>query len=545
MDEEDARVPLDGLSAEQMFRNAQNQGTGLTYNDFILLPGHISFSPDQVKLDTRLTKSIQLRMPFVSSPMDTVTEYRTAIAMASNGGIGFIHSNMSIEQQRGQVSKVKKFENGFITDPIVLSPDHTIRDALAIKREFGFSGVPITRTGKMGHTLLGLVTTRDVDFRDDLDTRLCDVMTPFQDLITAFEGCTLDEANQILKKSKKSKLPIINKDSDLVALVSRTDLKKNQEFPAASKDPHSKKLRCGAAVGTRENDKERLAALVQAGVDAIVFDSSQGDSIYQIEMIRWAKREFADKLQVIGGNVVTKKQAAHLIDAGVDALRVGMGSGSICTTQEVTAAGRAQGSAVYSVASYARNFGVPVIADGGVQAVGHIIRALALGASTVMMGSMLAGTEETPGEYFYKEGLRLKRYRGMGSIDAMKLGSGQRYFNDTAKVRVAQGVTGTVADKGSLYQFLPYLDQASRLAFQDLGYSSVAALQEATFNGQLRFELRTVRNSHGFGNLKIFFLITISFFVCVQMWNAFLHAQPAAQVEGGVHGLFSYEKRMY
>ncbi|MCA9841401.1 MAG: IMP dehydrogenase, partial [Cyanobacteria bacterium HKST-UBA03] len=329
-----ADYSMDGLSGEAMF----SSGAGYTYDDFILLPGHIDFSAADVDLSTRLTRHITLQRPITSSPMDTVTESRMAIYMALLGGIGFIHYNNSIEEQAKEVRTVKRFKNGFITDPIVLSPEHRLSDIDAIKKTLGYSGIPITEDGSMGSRLLGIVTNRDIDFVTDRNTPLRDVMTT--DLVTADQSASLDEANQILKSSKKGKLPLVDKNFHLVALISRTDLLKNRDYPLASK-ANNKSLLAGAAVSTRPQDKDRIDALVKEGLDVVIIDSSQGDSVYQIDLIRHIKHHYPE-LNVIAGNVVTTAQAKHLIEAGADALRVGMGAGSICTTQMVMAVGRPQ-----------------------------------------------------------------------------------------------------------------------------------------------------------------------------------------------------------
>lgn len=490
----------DGQSAEEMF----GKDEGLTYNDFIVLPGHIDFGADEVELSTRITRHIPLKVPCVSSPMDTVTESKMAISLALMGGLGIIHYNNSPEEQVAQVRKVKRFENGFITEPIVLSPLHRISDIDRIREKEGFSGIPITEDGTLRTRLVGIVTNRDIDFEPDRTRLLKEVMVT--SLSTAAVGISLAEANQKLRESKRGKLPLVDDKGRLVSLVSRTDLKKNRDFPDACKD-HRKQLRVGASVSTREADRERIAGLVEAGVDVLVVDSAQGDSIFQIRMLQWLKKTFP-ALDVLAGNVVTTRQCENLIAAGADGIRVGMGPGSICTTQETMACGRAQATAVYECSRYCRERDIPVVADGGISNTGALTKALALGASTGMMGALFAGTQEAPGEYFYKDGVRVKKYRGMASVEAMEKGGGKRYLYGPKQIKVAQGVSGMVVDKGSVLDLVPYIVQSLRQSLQDFGTMSVSALHEALDSGQLRFERRS----------------------------------NSAQREGGVHSLLAYEE---
>jgi len=498
---------LDGHSADGLFKSGV---VGYTYDDLICLPGSIDFTVNDVVLESRFSRGIQLKTPIVSSPMDTVTESDMAIGMALQGGIGVIHTNLPVKQQAAEVSKVKRFQSGFILKPFCVSPNISIAELDQIQATCGFKAFPVTCDGKMGSKLEGIITKRDILFVENRrNTPVRDMMTKSKDLVSALEGVTLREAYTILKDGKKGYIPILGKQGQLKALIAASDIRKEDQFPLATKDDKGR-LMVACAVGTRPEDRDRVTELVKAGVDAIVVDSSQGDSHFQRDMLRWMRAAFP-KLQIVGGNVVTRAQAKHLIDCGVDALRVGMGIGSICTTQEVCACGRAQASAVFQVAKIAKEHGVPILADGGISSPGHITKALCMGASAVMCGSLLAGTRETPGEYFFADGVRLKQYRGMGSIDAMKKGSDDRYFGTKTTVKVAQGVCGTVQDKGPVEAYIPYLTQGVKHGLQDLGCVNVTKLHEDLYSGQLRFEIRS----------------------------------PAAQREGGVHGLHSFEKKLF
>lgn len=489
-----------GFEAKDIF----HQPTGYTYNDIILMPGYLDFAVEEVDLKTRLTRNITLNLPFVSSPMDTVTEDSMAIHMALLGGIGILHYNNTIEEQVEMVKRVKRFENGFITSPVVFSPENTIADIHKLKQEHGFSGIPITEDGTLETKVIGIVTNRDIDFEKNFSKKLKEVMTT--QLITAKEGITLSEANAILRKTKVGKLPLVDENGKLKSLLSRTDLKKNRDFPLSTKNAN-KQLVVGAAISTHPKDRERLEELVKVKIDVIVIDSAQGYTKWQIEMIQFMKQKYPE-LDIIAGNVVTQEQTEALIRAGADALRIGMGPGSICTTQETMATGRSQATAVYHTAKAAKKYGVPVIADGGISQIGHIMKALSFGASSVMMGSLLAGTNESPGEYFYKDGVRLKKYRGMASVEAMKRGGDKRYFAESSNIKVAQGVVGAVADRGSIVNFLPYLAQGVRHAFQDTGFKTIPALHAALESGKLKMQIR----SH------------------------------SSIIEGGVHDLYNVEK---
>lgn len=497
-----------GYPASQLF----GQGLSYTYDDVIFMPGHIYFGAHEVDLTTNVTRNISIRTPLVSSPMDTVTESAMAVAMAEVGGMGFIHYNNTVEEQLHHVKTAKNHTPGFVVEPSVLTPEHTVLDLLELKERKGYGSVCVTDTGKLGGKLLGIVTTRDYDFINDGHTPIREIMTTDVDTILG-DKMTKQEALKALQSNKHGKLPVISAEGNLIALATRSMFRKSKFAPPsgpASVAPDGRLL-VGAAVGTRPQDKERVRALRDVGhVDVVVLDSSQGDSDFQIEMVQHIKKEHPG-LDVICGNVVTSRQLVRLVEAGADGLRVGMGSGSICTTQEVCAVGRGQATAVYHTARQGLCLDVPIIADGGIQNSGHIVKALALGASAVMCGSLFAGTEEAPGDYVTINGTRVKKYRGMGSLEAMTKGSESRYYGDTQNLKIAQGVSGTVRDKGSIKKNIPYLIQAVKQGMQDLGSKSLRDAHVALHNGSQRLEART----------------------------------GAAQVEGGIHDMHSYEKKLW
>ena len=422
---------------------AQIVKDGITFDDVLLIPAYSQVVPNQVNLNTNLTKKIKLNIPFMSAGMDTVTESRMAIAMARQGGIGIIHKNMSIEKQAEEVDKVKRSENGIITDPFSLSPDHTLQDAEDLMHKFRISGVPITE----GRKLVGIITNRDLKFEEDFSRPIRECMTS-ENLITAKKGITLDEAKKILAKSKKEKLPLVDDEGNLAGLITIKDIEKTIKYPLSAKDSQGRLL-CGAGVGITANVLDRVGALVDAKVDVVVLDSAHGHSENVLRCLRMIKEKYPD-LDVIAGNVATGEGTKALIEAGADAVKVGIGPGSICTTRIVTGIGVPQITAVMDAYAVAKEYGIPIIADGGIKYSGNITKALAAGGSVVMMGSIFAGCDEAPGAFELYQGRKYKVYRGMGSIAAMENGSKDRYFQENAKKLVPEGVEGRVAYKGTV-----------------------------------------------------------------------------------------------
>ena len=416
-------------------------GDGITFDDVLLVPSYSEVIPNQVELGTELTHAIKLNIPLMSAGMDTVTEHRMAIAMARQGGIGVIHKNMSIEEQADEVDKVKRSENGVISDPFYLSPNHTLQDANDLMSKYRISGVPITE----GRRLVGIITNRDLKFETDFSKKISESMTS-EGLITANEGVTLEEAKMILAKARKEKLPIVDKDGNLKGLITIKDIEKAIKYPLAAKDSMGRLL-CAAGVGVTANILDRVDALVKAKVDAIVIDTAHGHSANVLKVVRMVRDAYPD-LQIIAGNVATAEATEDLIKAGVDCVKVGIGPGSICTTRIVAGIGVPQISAIMSAYEAAKKYDIPIIADGGIKYSGDITKALAAGANVCMMGSIFAGCEESPGEYELYQGRKYKVYRGMGSIAAMENGSKDRYFQADAKKLVPEGVEGRVAYKG-------------------------------------------------------------------------------------------------
>lgn len=446
-------------------------GEGITFDDVLLVPQYSEVTPNMVDLTTHLTKKIKLNIPMMSAGMDTVTEHRMAIAMARQGGIGIIHKNMTIEQQADEVDKVKRSENGVITDPFYLTPEHTLKDANDLMAKFRISGVPIV----VGKKLVGIITNRDLKFETDGTKLIKDSMTS-EGLITAKVGVTLEEAKAILAKSRKEKLPIVDDDFNLAGLITIKDIEKQIKYPLSAKDEQGRLL-CGAAVGITANVMERVKALVEAKVDVIVIDSAHGHSANIFNTLKKIKAEYPD-LQVIAGNVATGDATRDLIEAGADAVKVGIGPGSICTTRVVAGIGVPQVSAIMDCYEVAKEYGVPVIADGGIKFSGDIVKAIAAGGSVCMMGSMFAGCDEAPGEFELFQGRKYKVYRGMGSIAAMENGSKDRYFQSDAKKLVPEGVEGRVAYKGSIEDTVFQLMGGLRSGMGYCGAKDVETLKE-------------------------------------------------------------------
>lgn len=463
---------------------------GLTYDDVLLIPAHSEILPREVDTSTYLTREIKINIPVVTAAMDTVTEYQMAIGIAVQGGLGFIHKNMSIEQQVEQVRRVKRHESGLIVDPIALRPEDTLAKASAIMREHKIGGIPIVDTNDK---LVGIITNRDLRFQTP-DARTIGSLMTSENLVTAPEGTTLEHAEEILKRHKIEKLPVVDKNGILTGLITYKDILKKQNFPNACKDSLGR-LRVGAAVGVTVDTLDRIGALVNASVDVVTIDTAHGHSQGVLNMVRTVKNEFPD-LQLVAGNIATKSGAEALAEAGADGIKVGVGPGSICTTRVVAGVGMPQLSAVLEAARYALNAGVPLIADGGIKYSGDIPKALAAGASSVMAGGLFAGTEESPGETILFQGRKFKSYRGMGSIEAMKEGSKDRYFQDVEddiKKLVPEGIVGRVPYKGKVSEVVYQLVGGLRASMGYCGCRDITALQNAQF---VRITAAGLRESH-------------------------------------------------
>ena len=474
--------------SEDNRKMGQIVGEGITFDDVLLVPAYSEVTPNMVDLSTYLTKKIKLNIPMMSAGMDTVTEYRMAIAMARQGGIGIIHKNMSIEAQADEVDKVKRSENGVITDPFYLSPEHTLEDANNLMAKFRISGVPIVTEDKK---LVGIITNRDLKFETDFSKKIKESMTS-EGLVTAKEGITLSEAKEMLAKARKEKLPIVDDNYVLKGLITIKDIEKQIKYPSSAKDSQGRLL-CGAAVGITSNVMDRVAALVEAKVDVIVIDSAHGHSKNIIETVKKIKAAYPD-LQVIAGNIATGAAAKALIEAGVDAVKVGIGPGSICTTRVVAGIGVPQITAIMDCYEVAKEYGIPVIADGGIKFSGDMTKAIAAGANVCMMGSIFAGCDESPGTFELFQGRKYKVYRGMGSIAAMENGSKDRYFQTDAKKLVPEGVEGRVAYKGSVEDTVFQLMGGLRSGMGYCGAPTIEALKE---NGKfVKISAASLKESH-------------------------------------------------
>ena len=464
-------------------------GEGITFDDVLLVPGYSEVIPNEVKLHTNLTNKIKLNIPLMSASMDTVTEHRMAIAMARQGGIGIIHKNMSIEEQAEEVDKVKRSEYGVITDPFYLSPDHTLRQAEELMAKFHISGVPITENGR----LVGIITNRDLKCETNFDKKIKESMTSEADgLVTAKEGITLEEAKQILGKARKEKLPIVDDNFNLKGLITIKDIEKQIRYPESAKDDNGRLL-CGAAVGCTPDILKRVDALVNAHVDVIVIDTAHGHSLNVLKTFAMVKEKYPD-LQVIAGNVATSEATKALIDCGVDAVKVGIGPGSICTTRIVAGIGVPQITAVMNCYEMAQKYNIPIIADGGIKFSGDITKAIAAGANVVMLGGLLAGCDESPGDFELYQGRKYKVYRGMGSLAAMENGSKDRYFQANAKKLVPEGVEGRVAYKGTVEDTIFQLIGGLR---SGMGYCGAATIEELKEKGRfVKISAASLKESH-------------------------------------------------
>ena len=459
----------------------------LTFEDVLLVPAYSEILPKEVSLGTKFSKNITLNSPLVSAAMDTVTEHRMAIAMARQGGIGIIHKNMSIEAQAEEVDKVKRSENGVITDPFSLTAEHTLQDADDLMAKFRISGVPITE----GRKLVGIITNRDLKFETDMTKKIRECMTS-ENLVTAKEGVTLDEAKAILAKSRKEKLPIVDDDFNLKGLITIKDIEKQIKYPLSAKDDNGRLL-CGAALGITANVLERVEALVKAHVDVVVLDSAHGHSANVIKCVHMIKDAYPD-LQLIAGNVATGAATKALIEAGADTVKVGIGPGSICTTRIVAGIGVPQISAIMDCYEVAKDYGIPIIADGGIKYSGDMTKAIAAGANVCMMGSIFAGCDESPGTFELFQGRKYKVYRGMGSIAAMENGSKDRYFQTNAKKLVPEGVEGRVAYKGSVEDTIFQLIGGIR---SGMGYCGAHTIEELKENGKfVKISAAALKESH-------------------------------------------------